>query len=601
MSNPKSRTIPDALSMYLIILVVYCIDIFFFKSDLTVLGDAFYSRFLSFLIIIGYLLVSKSSFSLLGFSKKKNKFVTGIIYGIIFSVIPLLIAMVAEVFIFGLSDISSIHIRFSPPSLSHIRDIANLSPAVAIIIYVFTSFFGSLFKETFFRGFMLKKLKTATSFRSANLVQALLYMSMTMPMLLRNLVNHYYDNTTASLGVFIVMFYIIHETLAGYKWGLLTRVTGATYVATVDHFLYVFLSNSVFITNRYVQWSFMLHTLAIQIISTGMVLVYYKINMKKLEEKKAKEKEDREKEKRERTERRKERERNNIIDEKIQEIHEISPEQYKDIVADANENRPSHRHHRSAQTKQRINESHAKQNEGLLESVSTADARQVASEYLDEKMKKSHHHSTHRKAPDNSDKIESFSTGDAAKKTEEYTDSLQIERRTPKHPHPHDKIGRDSLLSTEAIEKANADKVSGFSDDAIDDFLRGFNEKLSAESHRHRRSAETSEPDDRLEDITENFDVDSFLKSYHQESSGIDAPLRSHSHSSHHSHHHSGHSSHHYRKDDDVVSLSDVSADNFFDEYQQAVEQKKEKKKQGFIKRVRELGLIDDSASNDLL
>ena len=652
MSNPKSRVVPDALSMYIVMLIIYCIDIFFFKSDLTVLGDAFYSRFFSLAIIFVYMWVTKTPLDTLGISRKRKKFATGAVYGTIFAVVPLITVMAVECIFYGITDITALNLRFAPPSLSHVRDVANLTPGIAIAIYAFTTFFGSVFKEFFFRGYMLKKLKKATSFKTANIIQALLYMSLTLPMLLRNLVNHYYDNTTASLGAFIVGFYIIHETLAGLKWGLLTRVTGSTYTAIVDHTLYVFLSNSVFITNRYVTWSFMLHNLAIQVVSTIIVYIYYRINMKKLEEKRAKEKEERAAKRKEHIERRKERERNNIIDEKIQEIHEISPEQFKDIVSEANDknHRHHHRHHSEAKTQQR-NEKHSKQNEELFEEVSTADASKRASEYLGERMSSTHHHRHHHSSEktneehskhneelfeevstadaskrageylgermnsshhhhhhhyaDNGDKLESFSAGDAAKKTEMYSDSLSLERKTPKHPHPHDKMARDSLLSTEELEKANADKMDGYSEDAIDDFLKNFSENMSAETthhhhrHHHHRSETQSADYEVTEDVPENFDADSFLKDFRQ-----DTGSSSHQHHSHHSSgsHHHHHSSHrHYREDAEIVSMSEVSTEEFFDEYQKTVEEKKAKKKQKFINRVRELGLVDDSASNDLL
>lgn len=52
MSNPKGKALPNLISMYLIMLVIYCLDVFFLKSDLTVLGDNFYSRFLCLTVLL---------------------------------------------------------------------------------------------------------------------------------------------------------------------------------------------------------------------------------------------------------------------------------------------------------------------------------------------------------------------------------------------------------------------------------------------------------------------------------------------------------------------------------------------------------------------
>lgn len=330
MSNPKGRTLPNAISMYFVMLAVYCIDIFLFKSDLTVLGDAFYSRFISFVILLLYIWASKDSISVLGISKKKEKFTAGVFYGILFSVIPLFTVTAAECIYYGLTDFSAIGLNFSPPSLSYVRSEENLTPVAAVAIYIFTTFFASAFKEFFFRGFMLKKLKKVMDFGWANLIQALLYMSFILPLLLRNLINGYYDDTTSRLGAFIIAFYFIHETLAGIKWGVMTRVSGSTYIATVDHFLYVFLSNSIFITNRYVTWSFMIHMLAIQVVSLLFTLVYYKLGMKKINEKKAKREAREEADRLEREQRRKARSKS--IEKKVEGIEEISPANFKSII-----------------------------------------------------------------------------------------------------------------------------------------------------------------------------------------------------------------------------------------------------------------------------
>lgn len=334
MSNPKGRTLPNTISMYFVMLAIYSIDIFLFKSDLTVLGDAFYSRFFSFVVLFLYIWVSKDSFSLLGISKKTEKITAGILYGTVFSVVPLFIITALECVYYGMTDISAINLNFSPPSLSYVRSEENMTPVIAVVIYIFTTFFGSAFKEFFFRGFMLKRLKKVMDFSWANLIQSALYMSFTLVLLVRNLVNGYYDDTTSRLGVFIIAFYVIHETIAGIKWGLMTRVSGSTYIATVDHFLFVFLSNSIFITNRYVTWSFMTHMLAIQILSLLFTLIYYSLAMKKINEKQALKKAREEAELRE-IEERKKAKKEQSIKKKTDGMKEISPQSFKKIVRDS--------------------------------------------------------------------------------------------------------------------------------------------------------------------------------------------------------------------------------------------------------------------------
>lgn len=486
MSNPKGRTLPNAISMYFVMLAVYSIDVFLFKSDLTVLGDAFYSRVFSFVILFLYLWASKDSFTLLGISKKQEKFTAGILYGTLFSVVPLFIVTAIECIYFGLTDIAAIDLNFSPPSLSYVRSEENLTPIVAVVIYVFTTFFGSAFKEFFFRGFMLKKLKKVMDFGWANLIQSALYMSFTLVLLVRNFVNGYYDDTTSRLGVFIIAFYVVHETLAGIKWGLMTRVSGSTYIATVDHFLYVFLSNSIFITNRYVTWSFMTHMLAIQIVSLLFTLIYYAYAMKKINEKKSIKTAREEAELREIEARRKEK-KEQSIKKKTDGVTEISPQSFKKIVREG----------------------------------------------------------------------------------EHKGDSLPTE---------------EEILSTrKSIEEALTNPIEvKIVDSEIDAILKNATRQMSGHTHHHSR------------EITADFDSDDFLEAYSKGG-------KSSHHHSHHGHHHSHH--HHKNHSHQTSETVKTEAPKKAQEKPASVEKKKiaKKPKLTFAQKIRSLGGIDDSSSNDLI
>lgn len=555
MSDPKGKTIPNTMTMYLVILALYCIDIFFFQSDRSVLGDALYSRVAGLIVLFVYIWTTKSSLSLLGISKKKEKFKTGAIYGVIFSVLPLFAVIVLEGLFIGITDLSALDLKFSPPSLNFVRDVENLTPSAAVLIYIFTSFVGSVFKEFTFRGYILKKLKKVLSFRSANILQAVLYMFMTMPMLLRNYVMGYYDRTTSSVIVFIVFFYIIHETIAGIKWGLLTRVTGTTYVAIVDHFLFVFLANSIYITDRYVTWSFMAHMLAVQVISFILVLLYYKKNIKKIDEKSG----EKSKDKKETESKIKEKEKKEKVDEKLNEIDEISPEQYKSIVDETDDNQSSHHHHHhSSEYEHRRNESYTSESAGMHHESSHGTSH--------------HHHHHHSSDP---------------------------------HSHSH------------SAESGN--EVS-FEDNDIDAFLKNFNEENSGSHHHHHHHHSQEEPFDESMDITEGFDADRYLKDYqrhnesrHSSSHSSNHHSTSHSDSYHHSseHHHSSHHSdsdspshhHHTHEHSDYPKNKPVSTDTEYDKVVSDINinDEENKGKKSFFERIRDLGKLDDTDSNDLI
>ena len=336
MSNPKGQALPNALSMFFVMLAVYCIDIFLFRSDLTVLGDAFFARFISFVIIFLYLLAAKESVKSLGISKKTQKIFGGVLYGTFFALVPLAVVTLCEVAYYASTDATALSFRFETPNIAYLSPDKSITPVAGVMIYIFTCFFGTAFKEVFFRGFLLKKFNKITDFGKANFMQAVLYMTFILPYLARNIPDQLSRNSlSVPMAVFVVVFCIVHEIFTGLKWGLMTRVSGSTYMATVDHFLYAFLSSSIFITNRYESWSFMLRMIAIQVVSFLFVLIHYLIGMKKINEKKKRKQAKIDAELKEIEERKKKREAERSVKKKIEKLEEISPAKYKNIVHEA--------------------------------------------------------------------------------------------------------------------------------------------------------------------------------------------------------------------------------------------------------------------------
>lgn len=276
MSDPKGKALPDLISMYLIMLVIYCLDVFFLKSDLTVLGDNFYSRFLCFTVLLMTVVFKREHLKSFGISRKKEKFKSALIFGTVFSAVPIFIVSAVEFFIFKSTNPDNIHVTFTPPSLSYVQTEGYLTPAFCITIYILTSLFAACFKEMFFRGFLLHKLEKLTVFKSANTFQALLYTTFIIPKLVRNFVMNYYSKEIISIAAFVIVFYLIHEFLTGLKWGMLAKVSGATYISIIDNFLYVFLANSLHIVSHQSKWLFMIHMLSAQLISLALVAVYCK-------------------------------------------------------------------------------------------------------------------------------------------------------------------------------------------------------------------------------------------------------------------------------------------------------------------------------------
>lgn len=274
MSNPKGRALPEIISLFLVMLVIYCLDVFFVKSDLTVLGDNFYSRFISFTVIFMLIFFKREHINSFGLKKDKKKFVNALIFGAVFSIVPIVCACLIEYIFFKAFSPDDIMMSFFPPTVFYTKSGTDFPIGICILIYAFTSLLASLFKETFFRGFLLHKFKRLMPFISANIFQALLYTSFVIPKLIRNFTKGYFGKGVIDIAAFVIIFYLVHEFLTGIKWGMMTKVSGSVYMSVVDDFLYVFLGNCIHIVDPTIKWAFMAFMLVAQIISFVLVTVY---------------------------------------------------------------------------------------------------------------------------------------------------------------------------------------------------------------------------------------------------------------------------------------------------------------------------------------
>lgn len=73
MSDPKGKLLPRTLTMYFVMLVLFAVDVFFIKSDQTVLGNNFYSDFLGIVVMVMTVLFGLEHIKSYGLTKNKKK------------------------------------------------------------------------------------------------------------------------------------------------------------------------------------------------------------------------------------------------------------------------------------------------------------------------------------------------------------------------------------------------------------------------------------------------------------------------------------------------------------------------------------------------
>ncbi len=422
MSNPKAKTLPDVMSMFFSMFIALCIDLFLIRTDLTVLGDTVFMSVCGLIILFLYMKASKESVRVFGVSKRRSKITAGALYGSIFALVPLAFVSVVECAYLATTDITMLDVKLNTPNMIHADTEGGFTPGLASMIYLLTCFIGVFFKEIFFRGFLLKKINKAAGFTKANILQSVLYMAFVLPYIIRSvptwLSEGKFDLKTV---VLIIVFCIVHEFFAGIKWGLMTRVSGSTYMAIVDHYLYTFLSVGLFLTSQHTTVTYLIRIMSIQFISFVLVAIYYFFGMKRINKKKEKEKIKAEAELKEIEKRRKEKEAV-CINEKLENVEAISPKKFKTVVTE------SEKLHNKTLT-----DESALENKIVLEEMLRGEVAHVNDESVDTILKRASREMHRREKPSKSNEItDDFDSDDFLQAYQRQDGS---HRNTHKHHH----------------------------------------------------------------------------------------------------------------------------------------------------------------------
>lgn len=150
----------------------------------------------------------------------------------------------------------------------------------SIIFCAFIAIVKAILFETLFRGLFLSRLRKLYSFYVANCLQSIMYMVWFLIIPLRYFIwkNHSYDTKYI---IKLCLFYIVFEFMCAFKWGLLTRASGAVWVSLIDHIIFDFLIESIHFVKSAGDENWYLRAFMVMLASFCMTIVYYFYRKKK--------------------------------------------------------------------------------------------------------------------------------------------------------------------------------------------------------------------------------------------------------------------------------------------------------------------------------
>lgn len=287
MSNPRSRVLPQLINVYLFVMFAHCADLFSLKlsGDLSVFATNLYGHVVGILCVFVACLIKRKDIRVFGIDFRLKKIFKGVYLGALFSLVPILIVFMFQLGIYAITQQESLKPKFLPPNIT----VTHYSLGKTFLIFALALIVSTFMKEYFFRGYILKSARPTYSFGDANIIQAVLYMTLSIATVLRNIVYGKFghiDNLFSFL-VILIIFYVVNDFLCGIKLGLLTRVNGNIWAAFFCSYFYYFFAYSLFVSQTKIsQVSSIIRLLAVEIISFVMVWAYYKKGMAEKERKK---------------------------------------------------------------------------------------------------------------------------------------------------------------------------------------------------------------------------------------------------------------------------------------------------------------------------
>lgn len=250
------------------IMAVQITDVFFIKSNETIIGDTVVARVLGLIMLV-------AASKMLRFNLKRrclNSFgcVFELLYGVGFSLAPIVVIYAAEFIYFKLKGFyHEVSISLNPPNS------AGGGVLISLTVYIVALLINVFFKELY-RGFMLNQLCRKFGANKSNFIQAVIFTLMSGIVAIKALFDGKFENCAAADVAITVTASALTVLISSLRWGYYYKVNGSVWMAVADHFVNMVITTSVYFSNDRLPDKWLLVTaLVIQIISCVIFIPFY--------------------------------------------------------------------------------------------------------------------------------------------------------------------------------------------------------------------------------------------------------------------------------------------------------------------------------------
>lgn len=276
MLNKKERLLHTVLFIYLLCFAFRVLEYFVLRTDQSFWGEAFVHKIIGIVILFVAAINYGFKMKEIGFSE--NKALPDLLKGFVFGVAIFVLAYSVEVLIVanqGKFEMLDLYVS----AYAVDGNVGNQTAFIFFVICIVGNIINVVMEEGVFRGLFQKILEKKYSFIVAAIIASCLFGVWHIMAPLRN-----YCDRTMSFGGFIanVIMLVVTSSLVGFKFAMMTRLTGSLYMAMGDHFVNNTIVNMLHVVSSTGVDEYMVVRISIaQSVSFVIVLVWYILAQRK--------------------------------------------------------------------------------------------------------------------------------------------------------------------------------------------------------------------------------------------------------------------------------------------------------------------------------
>lgn len=231
MLNKKSKILCSILLIYMICFVFRGFEYFVLRTDQTFWGEAFIHKLIGIMVFYAFAKMYGMNLKDIGF--EKNSVLRNLFKGIGFGLSVFIVAYIVEIVILVVQNkFAMVQIYVSAYAID--GNIGNQTALIFFIICIIGNIINVVMEEGLFRGLFQKMFEYKYTF----IVSAIISSSLFGIWHIMAPVRSYCDGIIGVSGLIANMIMlIITSGIIGFKFCLLTKMTGSLYMGMSDHFV----------------------------------------------------------------------------------------------------------------------------------------------------------------------------------------------------------------------------------------------------------------------------------------------------------------------------------------------------------------------------